>query len=441
MEANKVRRRRKGFDSQEYLKFALLNSRTNRMKKTENLSEESKIKATSQNGFTFFYSVSDSANTEQDYEEDASDEDDSDDEEDEIRDYVSTSLNKSESSQYTNTENGEFSTEYLDFFDSMNENQDGSASKSDSALATSVPTSFEEFVTNLENAEPGSNTETFISYEHFFSALNESSKFKQIIEGFDELSLTDSAENSEEKSSQICTSSGDSLISGKSQQAQNTANTDSAIDEVFAFMDDHTKMNSAKFVENYTLTYIDSAIDSDYMQLKSNDSPPSLNFSNITELENYNHTNSGQSKQLTENQSSDLEKIQENETLYNTIDSALLIGLSELENNNTNSAQSPHLMENQQSNVSVTNHETSYNDSPFQLFSNAELENNNTNSAQSQQLTENESSDSAINQEKSYNDSAYQVINGTELVPNPAFSFCFTPEEIEEFINEFDSLT
>ena len=50
------RRRRKRIDSAEYLKFALINCRKNRLQKErlERL-QNPKIKATGENGFTFFY--------------------------------------------------------------------------------------------------------------------------------------------------------------------------------------------------------------------------------------------------------------------------------------------------------------------------------------------------------------------------------------------------
>ena len=55
-------------DSQEFLKCALINARKNRMRQ-ENIQKSPKIKATSQNGYSFHNSVTDRFDEEEDFDE------------------------------------------------------------------------------------------------------------------------------------------------------------------------------------------------------------------------------------------------------------------------------------------------------------------------------------------------------------------------------------
>ena len=55
---------------------------------------------------------------------------------------------------------------------------------------------------NLENSE--TNKGNFVSYEHFFSALNESSKLNNVIKKFDELTTLETKEKSEDQSRVTC---------------------------------------------------------------------------------------------------------------------------------------------------------------------------------------------------------------------------------------------
>ena len=263
----------------------------------------------------------------------------------------------------------------------------------DETSTPSLPTSFEEFVKNLENAEnSNTNNQTgeksnFISYEHFFSALKENSQLNNVIKKFDELKTSDSSEElSEDKSIHVMTCSGDSLISGAESRNQKS---------------------SVRFTENYTLAYLDSAIESDFTQLKNSEAESLLNFSN-TELENNNNavSNSEESQQITdysvENQS---------------------------ENHNPNSE------------VAVLD----------QQYSNQTSEPEKDFSCQYLEYLDSISEETQLNSAKSIeiNQESDSLLIDSELLLKNEFSidsaysseYCFTPEEIEEFTNEFETLT
>ena len=257
----------------------------------------------------------------------------------------------------------------------------------------SLPTSFEEFVKNLENAEnSNTNNQTgeksnFISYEHFFSALKENSQLNNVIKKFDELKTSDSTEKlSEDKSIHVMTCSGDSLISGAESRNQKS---------------------SVRFTENYTLAYLDSAIESDdFTQLKNSEAESLLNFSN-TELENNNNAaNSEESQQITnysiENQS---------------------------ENHNPNSEVA--VLDQQYSNQTSE---------PEQDFSCQYLEYLDSISEETQL---NSAKSIEINQESDSLLIDSELLFKNEFSIDSAYSseYCFTAEEIEEFTNEFETLT
>merc|ERR1719483_1407230 len=141
-----------------------------RNQKQKETSGPKKIKATSQSGFTFYYSVTDSdldSPAQQEVEEDASDEDSDDSDEDEIVDYVSATepITQDYSSFAETTDLGwEQACRHQEYFDYLDldsysyQNQlESAVSKSiydgTSTSTPSLPTSFEEFVKNLENAE------------------------------------------------------------------------------------------------------------------------------------------------------------------------------------------------------------------------------------------------------------------------------------------------
>lgn len=328
-----------------------------------------KIQSTSQNGFTFSYSVTESSNgSQQENDGDSSDEESDSDSEDEIHDYLSATAESAQQNSKNAETVPEFSCRYLDY---TLPNSMAAEIKTD-IENSSFPTSYEEFVKSLDN------TSTFVSYEHFFSALHDSSpKFDNVIQ-------EKSAEN--EKSAVTC--SGDSLISDKESQQKVTTNTDSAIDEVLNFLDDTTKMNSVKFTENYTLTYLNSAIDSDYIELNSTKSP----FVTISksELENNNLTNSAESQQI-ENQTNDYVSA-------------------------TESIQHPY---------SEMPQEFSCN---YLDFLDSLAENREEEAAKSLKIEESE---------KSFIDSALLLSSESSVEPHYSKYF-FSPEEIEEFSNQFD---
>ena len=326
-------------------------------------------------------------------DEDASDEDSDDSDEDEIVDYVSATepITQHYSSFSETTDHQEY-FDYLDLDSYSYQNQlESAVSKSiyDGSSTPSLPTSFEEFVKNLENAE-NSNTNqtgensTFISYEHFFSALKENSQLNNVIKKFDELKTSDSTEKlSEDKSIHQVTCSGDSLISGAESRNQKS---------------------SVRFTENYTLAYLDSAIESDFTKLENSEAESLLNFSNI-ELENNNNaSNSEESRQLTdysiENQS---------------------------ENHNPNSEIA--VLDQQYSNqTSEPDFSTKYLD-----YLDSISEENQLNSAKSIEINQ-ESDNLLIDSE---------LLFKNEFSIDSAYSseYCFTPEEIEAFTNEFETLT
>ena len=252
-----------------------------------------------------------------------------------------------------------------------------------------LPTSFEEFVKNLENAG-NSNTNqtgeksTFISYEHFFSALKENSQLNNVIKKFDELKTSDSSEKLSEDKSIHVTCSGDSLISGSESRQK----------------------SSVRFTENYTLAYLDSAIESDFTQLE-NSEESLLNFSN-TELENNNiPANSEESQQITDYSA------KENQS----------------KNQNTNSEVA--VLGQQYSN------ETSEPEQDFSCkyldYLDSISEETQLNSAKSIEI--NQESDSLLIDS--------ELLFKNEFSIDSAYSseYCFTPEEIEEFTNEFETLT
>jgi len=401
MEQNiKIRRRRRGtLDSLQYLKMALINCRQNRMRlqKQKETSGPKKIKATSQSGFTFYYSVTDSdldSPAQQEVEEDASDEDSDDSDEDEIVDYVAAAEPIAQHySSFSETSDHQEYFDYLDLDSYSYQNQlESAVSKSiydeTSTSASPLPTSFEEFVKNLENAE-NSNTNqtgeksTFISYEHFFSALKESSQLNNVIKKFDELKTSDSTEKLSEDKSIHVTCSGDSLISGA----------------------ESLQKSSVRFTENYTLAYLDSAIESDFTQLK-NSEESLLNFSN-TELENNNNAaNSEESQPITD-----------------------------------------YSIENQSENHS-TNSEVAVSD---QQYSNETSESEQDFSCKYLDYLDSISEENQLDSEKSneINQESDNLLIDSELLFKNEFSidsaysseYCFTPEEIEEFTNEFETLT
>ena len=327
-------------------------------------------------------------------EEDASDEDSDDSDEDEIVDYVSaTEPITQHYSSFSETADHQEYFDYLDLDSYSYQNQlESAVSKSiyDETSTPSLPTSFEEFVKNLENAE-NSNTNqtgeksTFISYEHFFSALKENSQLNNVIKKFDELKTSDSTEKLSEDKSIHVTCSGDSLISGAESRNQKS---------------------SVRFTENYTLAYLDSAIESDFTQLKNSEAESLLNFSN-TELENNNNAaNSEEFQQIAdysiENQS---------------------------ENHNTNSEVA--VLDQQYSN------QTSEPEQDFSCkyldYLDSISEENQLNSAKSIEI--NQESDSLLIDS--------ELLFKNEFSIDSAYSseYCFTPEEIEEFTKEFETLT
>ena len=263
----------------------------------------------------------------------------------------------------------------------------------DGTSTPSLPTSFEEFVKNLENVENSNTNQTgeksnFISYEHFFSALKENSQLNNVIKKFDELKTSDSTEKlSEDKSIQQVTCSGDSLISGAESRNQKS---------------------SVRFTENYTLAYLDSAIESDFTTLDltqlKNSEESLLNFSN-TELENNNNAaNSEESRQITD---------------YSV--------QNQSENHNPNSEIA--VLGQQYSN------QTSEQDfsSKYLDYLDSISEENQLNSAKSIEI--NQESDSLLIDS--------ELLFKNEFSIDSAYSseYCFTPEEIEEFTNEFETLT
>ena len=259
-----------------------------------------------------------------------------------------------------------------------------------STSTPSLPTSFEEFVKNLENAE-NSNTNqtgeksTFISYEHFFSALKESSQLNNVIKKFDELKTSDSTEKLSEEKSIHVTCSGDSLISGA----------------------ESLQKSSVRFTENYTLAYLDSAIDSDFTtQLKNSEAESLLNFSN-TELENNNIA------------------------VSNSEESLQISDYSAIENQSKNHNSEVAVLGQQYSN------ETSEPEQDFSCkylnYLDSISEENQLNSARSIEI--NQESDSLLIDS--------ELLFKNEFSIDSAYSseYCFTPEEIEEFTNEFETLT
>ena len=262
----------------------------------------------------------------------------------------------------------------------------------DDTSTPSLPTSFEEFVKNLENAENSNANQTgekssFISYEHFFSALKESSQLNNVIKKFDELKTSDSTENSSKEKSIHVTCSGDSLISGAESRNQKS---------------------SVRFTENYTLAYLDSAIDSDFTtQLKNSDAESLLNFSN-TELEN-------------------------NNIEVSISEESLQMSNSSIENQsgNRNSNSEAAVLGQQYSN------ETSESEQDFSCkyldYLDSISEENQLISAKSNEINQ-ESDDLLIDSE---------LLFKNEFSIDSAYSseYCFTPEEIEEFTNEFETLT
>ena len=260
----------------------------------------------------------------------------------------------------------------------------------DGTSTPSLPTSFEEFVKNLENAE-NSNTNqtgensTFISYEHFFSALKENSQLNNVIKKFDELKTSDSTEKLSEDKSIHVTCSGDSLISGAESRNQKS---------------------SVRFTENYTLAYLDSAIESDFTQLKNSEAESLLNFSN-TELENNNNaTNSEESQQITD---------------YSV--------QNQSENHNPNSEVA---VLGQQYSNQTSEPEPDFS-SKYLDYLDSISEENQLNSAKSIEI--NQESDSLLIDS--------ELLFKNEFSIDSAYSseYCFTPEEIEEFTNEFETLT
>lgn len=111
------RRRRKRLDPHEYLKYALINCRKIRMEEESSyLNQSTKVKATSQNGFTFYYSVAD---TDHDESEDSSDEEEEDDDEDQVRDFLGDSHSDINDNSETN-----FSS-FDDFWSAFNDDSNG----------------------------------------------------------------------------------------------------------------------------------------------------------------------------------------------------------------------------------------------------------------------------------------------------------------------------
>ena len=337
-------------------------------------------------------------------EEDASDEDSDDSDEDEIVDYVSATepIAQDYSSFAETTDLGwEQACRHQEYFDYLDldsysyQNQlESAVSKSiydgTSTSTPSLPTSFEEFVKNLENAE-NSNTNqtgeksTFISYEHFFSALKESSQLNNVIKKFDELKTSDSTEKLSEEKSIHVTCSGDSLISGA----------------------ESLQKSSVRFTENYTLAYLDSAIDSDFTtQLKNSEAESLLNFSN-TELENNNIA------------------------VSNSEESLQISDYSAIENQSKNHNSEVAVLGQQYSN------ETSEPEQDFSCkylnYLDSISEENQLNSARSIEI--NQESDSLLIDS--------ELLFKNEFSIDSAYSseYCFTPEEIEEFTNEFETLT
>ncbi len=136
-----TRRRRKRFDNLEYLKFALINCRKTRLNaEAEERLEVPKVKATSANGFTFYYSVSESRH--QSEEEDSSDESDSDSE-DEIHDHFNDFMPNFDSNHNEDDleeeevtfhllENSDSLTSFEDFFSALKTSESESDSGPDS---------------------------------------------------------------------------------------------------------------------------------------------------------------------------------------------------------------------------------------------------------------------------------------------------------------------
>lgn len=155
------RRRRKRLDPHEYLKYALINCRKIRMEEeSSHLNPATKVKATSQNGFTFYYSVAD---TDVDESEDSSDEE----EEDQVNDFLDSEGDINENSQSN-------FTSYEDFFSALNneaESQSTSYQINDALIGSSAG--------NQVNQEVNQAIEEVFEFLDHESSSNQDSKFAQ----------------------------------------------------------------------------------------------------------------------------------------------------------------------------------------------------------------------------------------------------------------------
>merc|ERR1719189_3486379 len=111
-------------------------------------------------------------------------------------------------------------------------------------------------------------------------------------------------------------------------------------------------MNSVKFTENYTLTYLDPPSDPNYIELKSTELSPLKTISK-SELETLNLTNSAEPPRI-ENQAFDFVSATES-ILHQLLDSATnsvkspkeSISKSEVENNNLSNLEEYQRIEDQ----------------------------------------------------------------------------------------------
>ena len=148
-------------------------------------------------------------------------------------------------------------------------------------------------------------------------------------------------QKSDDNEISVVNCNGDTLKSGKECEPEKIpTNKESAIDEVLNLFDgtnklnsvkfiknhapleDTKKMNSVKFTENYTLTYLESVTDSDYIELNSAKS--TLETISVSVLEKLNLTNSAEPQKNISSTESFLQQCsmsnQENLNLANSVE-------------------------------------------------------------------------------------------------------------------------
>ena len=250
MEAIRHRRRCKKYDTLEYLKFALINCRKIRMNK-EQLERLSlpRIKATGQNGFTFYYTVTDTVEHPDDdnFGDDENDLEEGSDEEDEVLDYV-TKINQS------SVQDQEYSSNnYLQVLDPPEEYLPNVVN----GESDSFPVNFDDFLSNIKRPD------TLTSFDDFYSAIDppDEDNIDRLCQHFDTLNVIEPESISSEFQP------NDALISGNfcQQNVQNNTeeSTDSAIDEVLGLLDQYDEIFETKSIleesenaPNDTLTYL-----------------------------------------------------------------------------------------------------------------------------------------------------------------------------------------